>query len=382
MNNQLIKDVQDTFKREFKETPITIFSPGRINIIGEHTDYNDGFVFPAAVDKGIVAAIQKTDAKFSTVYALDKNSKREFSIDTLNPLKEGSWENYVFGVVAEIQNRNKTIGNFNFVFKGNVPGGAGMSSSAALENSVVYGLNKVFNLGLSKEEMIFISQKAEHTYAGVNCGIMDQYASMFGVKDHALLLDCRTVKARPFKIDFENYQLILINTNIKHSLSDSAYNDRRSACENISKLLKVKALRDATVEDLEFIKEEVTPENFQKALYVIQENTRAIKASKAMENNNLTSLGKLIYASHNGLSKQYKVSCDELDFLVEKAKKSGYVIGARMMGGGFGGCTINLIEKGKEEDFKKLVTDDYKNTFGKECSFYSVALSDGTHVIK
>lgn len=382
MNKQLIKEVQDTFIKEFKETPITIFSPGRINIIGEHTDYNEGFVFPAAVDKGIAAAIQKTDAKFSTAYALDKNSKREFSINTLNPLKEGSWENYVFGVVAEIQNRNKTIGNFNFVFKGNVPGGAGMSSSAALENSVVYGLNKVFNLGLSKEEMIFISQKAEHNYAGVNCGIMDQYASMFGIKNHALLLDCRTVRARPFKIDFKNYQLILINTNVKHSLSDSAYNDRRSACENISKLLKVRSLRDATVEDLEFIKNEVTPENFQKALYVIQENTRAVKASKAMENDNLVALGKLIYASHNGLSKQYKVSCDELDFLVEKAKNSGYVIGARMMGGGFGGCTINLIENGKEEDFKKLVTDDYKNTFGKKCSFYSVALSDGTHVVK
>ncbi|MCL4164916.1 UNVERIFIED_CONTAM: hypothetical protein GTU68_015256 [Idotea baltica] len=382
MNNQLIKDVQDTFVREFNETPITIFSPGRINIIGEHTDYNDGFVFPAAVDKGIAAAIQKTDADFSTAYALDKNSKRQFSINTLNPLKEGSWENYVFGVVAEIQNRNKKIGNFNFVFKGNVPGGAGMSSSAALENSVVYGLNEIFNLGLSKEEMIFISQKAEHNYAGVNCGIMDQYASMFGKKNHALLLDCRIVKARPFKIDFKNHQLLLINTNVKHSLSDSAYNDRRSACEHISKLLKVKALRDVTEEDLTFVKEEVTPQNYQKALFVIQENIRAIKASKAMENNDLIKLGKLIYASHDGLSKQYKVSCAELDFLVEKARKSGYVIGARMMGGGFGGCTINLVEKGKEEDFKKLVTEDYKNTFGKECSFYAVALSDGTHVVK
>jgi galactokinase len=382
MNTDLIKDVNTIFLKEFKETPVLVFSPGRINIIGEHTDYNDGFVFPAAVDKGIAAAIQKTDAAFSTAYALDKNSKREFKVDTINPLKEGSWENYVFGVVAEIQNRNKVIGNFNFVFKGNVPGGAGMSSSAALENSVVYGLNEVFNLGLSKEEMIFISQKAEHNYAGVNCGIMDQYASMFGVKDHALLLDCRTIRARSFKIDFDNHQLILINTNVKHSLSDSAYNDRRSACEHISKLLKVKALRDATEEDLKSIQEEVTPENYQKALYVIQENTRAVKASKAMENNDLETLGKLIYASHHGLSKQYKVSCDELDFLVDKAKGSGYVIGARMMGGGFGGCTINLIEKGKEEDFKKLVTEEYKNTFGKDCSFYSVALSDGTHVVK
>lgn len=379
MSNLLADTVKQVFTKEFNTQPVLIFSPGRINIIGEHTDYNDGFVFPAAVDKGITAAIQKTDANHSTAYALDKESKITFNINKLAPLEEGSWENYVFGVITEIQKKNKTIGNFNFVFKGDVPSGAGMSSSAALENSVVFGLNTIFDLGLSKEEMILISQKAEHNYAGVNCGIMDQFASMFGIKNHALLLDCRSIKAKPFKIDFKDYQLLLINTNVKHSLSDSAYNDRRSVCESTAELLNIKALRDATEKDLQTIKDQLTPENFQKALYVIQENIRAQKAAIAMQENDLKKLGKLLYSSHSGLSKQYKVSCEELDFLVEKAQTTDYILGARMMGGGFGGCTLNLIKKGKEKDFNTLVSKVYKEKFGMECSFYSVNLSDGTH---
>ncbi|MFL1011495.1 galactokinase [Flavisericum labens] len=381
MSNTLINIVKTSFISNFQTTPILIFSPGRINIIGEHTDYNDGFVFPAAVDKGIAAAIQKTDSNKSIAYALDLNSKIEFDLNNLKPSKEGSWENYVFGVVAEIQNRNKVVGNFNIMFKGNIPGGAGMSSSAALENSVVFGLNELFNLGLTKEEMILISQKAEHNYVGVNCGIMDQYASMFGIKNNALLLDCRTIEAKPYEIDFKDHQLMLINTNVKHSLSDSAYNDRRSACENIAELLGIKALRDATESDLEKIKNQVTPENYQKALYVIQENERAVKASKAIEDNDLETLGKLIYASHDGLSKQYKVSCDELDFLVGQAKTNNEVLGARMMGGGFGGCTINLVSKKEAKKFAETASKAYKEKFDKECSVYFIELEDGTHIV-
>ncbi|GAA4237834.1 galactokinase [Postechiella marina] len=382
MSAQLINDVKAIFVDTFKTEPILIFSPGRINIIGEHTDYNDGFVFPAAVDKGIAAAIQKSDNNTSTAYALDMDSKIEFDLDKLKPSKEGSWENYVFGVVAEIQNRNKEVGNFNIVFKGDIPGGAGMSSSAALENSVVFGLNELFNLGLSKHEMILISQKAEHNYVGVNCGIMDQYASMFGIENHALLLDCRTVESKPYKIDFKDHQLMLINTNVKHSLSDSAYNDRRSACESISELLGIKALRDATVADLETVKDQVTPANYQKALYVIEENERAVKASKAMEADDLETLGALIFASHNGLSNQYKVSCDELDFLVDQAKANNHVLGARMMGGGFGGCTINLVSKDQAEAFGKSASEAYLKTFNKACSVYFIKLSEGTHIVK
>ena len=293
------------------------------------------------------------------------DSQIEFSLENLKPSKQGSWENYVFGVIAEIQNRNKIIGNFNMVFKGDIPAGSGMSSSAALENSVVFGLNELFNLGLTKHDMIHISQKAEHNYVGVNCGIMDQYASMFGIKNNALLLDCRTVESKPYEIDFKDHQLMLINTNVKHSLSDSAYNDRRSVCEHISEMLGIKALRDATETDLETIKDKVTPENYQKALFVIQENNRALKASKAIEDGDLVTLGNLIYGSHNGLQHQYKVSCDELDFLVEQAKLNKHVLGARMMGGGFGGCTINFVAKEKANIFAETASKAYKNKFNK-----------------
>ncbi|WP_298533760.1 galactokinase [uncultured Algibacter sp.] len=382
MSTTLVQDVKKTFIETFKTEPLLIFSPGRINIIGEHTDYNDGFVFPAAVDKGIAAAVQKSDTGNSTAIALDLDSTIKFELDKLKPSKEGSWENYVFGVVAEIQNRNKVVGDFNIIFKGNIPGGAGMSSSAALENSVVFGLNELFDLGLSKQEMILISQKAEHNYVGVNCGIMDQYASMFGIKHSALHLDCRTVKSKPYTINFKDHELMLINTNVKHSLSDSAYNDRRSACESISELLGIKALRDATEADLETIIDKVTPANYQKALYVIQENARTVKAAKAIEDNDLDTLGKLIYQSHNGLSNQYKVSCEELDFLVDQAKKNKYVLGARMMGGGFGGCTINLVAKTEAKAFADVAAKAYKNKFNKDCSVYFIELSQGTHIVE
>lgn len=381
MNLTLIEDIKNSFIDKFGKDPILIFSPGRINIIGEHTDYNDGFVFPAAIDKGIVAAIQKSDSNTSIAYAVNKNESTEFSLDKLNPSSEGNWENYVIGVIAEIQKRSKTIGNFNIAFGGDIPVGAGMSSSAALENSVVFGLNELFNLGLSKNEMILISQKAEHNYVGVKCGIMDQYASMFGEKNSALLLDCRTVKAVPHKIDFKDCEFILVNSNVKHSLSDSAYNDRRSTCENIASLLGVKALRDATKDDLFAIKESISTENYQKALYIIEENERVLEASKAIQEGDLLTLGKLLYQSHQGLQTQYKVSCDELDFLVVQAKLNKHVLGARMMGGGFGGCTINLITKTDSETFKTSVSKAYKKEFNQECSIYSVELSRGTHLI-
>lgn len=381
MNTRLINTVKTHFATKFQTEPILIFSPGRINIIGEHTDYNDGFVFPAAVNKGIVAAIQKSDSNTSKAFAVDKQELTEFSLDNLKPMAQGSWENYILGVIAEIQNKNMTIGNFNIAFGGDIPGGAGMSSSAALENSVVYGLNELFNLGLSKHEMILISQKAEHNFVGVKCGIMDQYASMFGIENHALLLDCRTVKSIPFEINFKDYELILINSNVKHSLSDSAYNDRRAVCESISEMLNIKALRDATELDLQTIKDKITPENYQKALFVIQENDRAVRASQAMRADDLETLGKLIYASHDGLQNQYKVSCDELDFLVEQARLNGHVLGARMMGGGFGGCTINLVAKNETETFKSNASKAYKEKFNKNCSVYAIELSNGTHLI-
>ena len=247
---------------------------------------------------------------------------------------------------------------------------------------MVFGLNELFELGLTKTEMILISQKAEHNYVRVKCGIMYQYASKFGVKDNALLLDCRTIESKAYKIDFEEHQLMLINTNVKHSLSDSAYNDRRSACESIAKILEVETLREATEKGLAQIIDKVTPENYQKALYVIQEIDRTQKAAKAIEENDLETLGALIYASHNGLQHQYKVSCSELDFLVTQARKNNQVLGARMMGGGFGGCTINLIAKTEAKAFAEIASKAYKNKFNRDCSVYFINLSDGTHLVK
>ena len=381
MNKELVKEVRKSFKNHFKTKPFLVFSPGRINLIGEHTDYNDGLVFPAAIDKGIVLAIQKNEENISNVYALNKEEMYSFEVNEISPLKNGGWKNYIIGVVAEIQNLGIKINNFNIVFAGDIPSGAGMSSSAALENSVVFGLNELFDLALTKEQMILISQKAEHNFVGVKCGIMDQYASMFGEKKSALLLDCRTIKAKLFKIDFKKYKLLLINSNVKHDLSESAYNNRREVCERVSKLLNIKALRDASKKKMEKIKEEISEEDYNKALYVIQENNRVKLFSKAIQNNELKTLGKLLYKSHKGLSEQYKVSCKELDFLVAQTKKNKNILGSRMMGGGFGGCTISLIKKTEVAQFKEDISKKFKEEFNNECSIYQVKLSKGTRKI-
>jgi galactokinase len=382
MNKKLVNKVKNSFKDQFKTKPLIVFSPGRINLIGEHTDYNDGFAFPAAINKGIALAISKSALNVSKVYAINKEELYEFTTENIKPLLDGGWRNYVLGVVAELQNLGKKLGNFNSVFAGNIPGGAGMSSSAALENSFVYGLNDLFELGLTKNEMILVSQKAEHNFAGVKCGIMDQYASMFGVKKSALLLDCRTIESKPYKIDFKEYKLMLINTNVKHDLSESAYNDRREVCEKISSLLQISALRDASKENLDELIGKISDEEYQKALYIINENNRVKQFSEAINKDDIAALGNLLYQSHEGLSTKYKVSCEELDFLVDSAKECPNVLGARMMGGGFGGCTINLVKKHEFKVFKKDIARKFRNKFKKECSAYSVKLSKGTKIVE
>ena len=382
MNKKLIKKVKNCFLDQFKVQPLIVFSPGRINLIGEHTDYNEGFTFPAAINKGIALAISKSNSNTSNAYALNKEELYEFKIENLKPLEGGGWRNYVLGVVAELQKIGKQIGNFNSIFAGNIPSGAGMSSSAALENSFVFGLNELFDLGLTKNEMILVSQKAEHNFAGVKCGIMDQYASMFGVKKSALLLDCRTVESRAYKINFKDYKLMLINSNVKHDLSESAYNDRREVCEKVSEILNISALRDASKDDLERIKTDITDEDYQKALYVINENIRVKQFSEAIKKDDIDALGDLLYQSHEGLSKKFKVSCKELDFLVNQAKTNPNILGARMMGGGFGGCVIILLKKAEFKTFKKDTAKQFKKRFDKDCSVYSVKLSQGTLLVK
>ncbi len=381
MKTELITYVESNFINKYKTTPILVFAPGRINIIGEHTDYNDGFVLPAAIDMGIVVAIKKSTSKFCSVIALNKNETYKFSLNDIHPIPNGGWKNYVLGVIAEIQKRGVKLVPFNISFAGNIPGGAGMSSSAALENSIVYGLNEVFQLGFTKEEMIYISQKAEHNFVGVKCGIMDQYASMFGQKNKVLLLDCRTVQAIPVDIDFKDYEIVLINTNVKHNLSDSAYNNRRSVCEKVALILGVKVLRDATEKGLLNIKIQISEDDYQKALYIIQENKRVLQASKAIETNNIKLLGELLYTTHEGLKNNYKVSCEELDFLVEQTNDKSEILGARMMGGGFGGCTINLIKKDSKEVLNQI-TKAYQSKFNIQASVYHIKLSDGVKILK
>ncbi|PTX59703.1 galactokinase [Kordia periserrulae] len=381
MDTALISKLKNSFQVEFQLEPLLIFSPGRINLIGEHVDYNDGFVFPAAVNKGIVLAIQKTDDLLCTAIASDFEESFQFNLNELEAIHGGGWRNYLIGVIKELQKLGKDVQPFHVLFGGNVPAGAGMSSSAALENAIVFGLNELFQFELTKKEMALISQQAEHNYVGVKCGIMDQFASMFGEADKFLLLDCRSLTYEPYKIDLNDYDLVLINTNVQHNLSDSTYNKRRALCERAALHFGEKALRDVSKEHLYQKQHDFTKEEFDMILYIVEEIERTKSAAKAINENNIERLGQLLYESHHGLSKQYQVSCDELDFLIDFAKASNVVIGARMMGGGFGGCTLNLIKKTAVSSFIESVSNAYQEQFGYNCTPINIKLSKGTHTI-
>jgi galactokinase len=381
MDTALISKLKNSFQVEFALEPLLVFSPGRINLIGEHVDYNDGFVFPAAVDKGIVLAIQKSDHSLCTAIASDFEESFQFDLHDLEAIHGGGWRNYLIGIVKEVQKLGKEIHPFHIVFGGNVPAGAGMSSSAALENAIVFGLNELFQLQLTKREMALISQKAEHNYVGVKCGIMDQFASMFGEPNKFLLLDCRSLTYEAYQIDLNDYELVLINTNVQHNLSDSTYNKRRALCERTASHYGVKSLRDVSKQNLLLKQNDFTEEEFNKILYIVEEIERTKSAAEAINNNDIERLGQLLYETHHGLSQLYKVSCDELDFLVDQAKASQDVIGARMMGGGFGGCTLNLIKKASVSRFIASVSGAYKQQFGYNCTPINIKLSQGTHTI-
>ena len=294
MKKELINQIKTIYEKNYSEDFLLIDSPGRINLIGEHTDYNEGFVFPAAIDKSIIAAIGKSNTENCHLFATDLGETYEFIPKEVRPIPGGDWRNYIVGVVGELEKMGMSVPPFNYVFGGNIPKGAGLSSSAALENSVVFGLNELFNLGLTKREMIFISQKAEHNYVGVRCGIMDQYASMFGEVDKAILLDCRTLESKLFPLEFDNYQVVLINTNVSHNLVDAEYNDRREVCEKVATLANINFLRDASEDLLIEVKPQLSEEEYQKALYIVQENKRVLKAGQILEEGNLEAFGKLL----------------------------------------------------------------------------------------
>ncbi|MDN3668715.1 galactokinase [Echinicola jeungdonensis] len=374
--------IASKFKSLFDQDPILVKSPGRINLIGEHTDYNEGFVLPAAIDKEMVIAIQKNGSDECHLFSYDYQESLTFSLDDFSPM-DGGWGNYVMGVVAQIQKAGHELSGFNLVFGGNVPIGAGLSSSAALECGVCLALSELFGLNLERIPMLKYAQKAEHEFAGVKCGIMDQFASMMGKENHAIRLDCRSLEYNYFPIELGDYQIILCDTQVKHSLADSAYNDRRNECqEGVDAVQKVhpevKSLRDVTVPMLDEVKDKISEVVNTRCQYVIEENERLLTGCEMLEKGDIKGFGKQMYGSHDGLSQKYEVSCPELDFLADFAKSKEYVAGARMMGGGFGGCTINLVEKAKKETYEKEIAAAFKEEFGKELQIYEVDVTDGT----
>ncbi len=372
------------YQELFNQQPLFVRSPGRINIIGEHTDYNEGFVLPAAIDKAIYVAVgQRTDNDIH-LYSIDFKESYTVAISELQPTK--TWATYILGVVNQLVKRGDKVGGFNLVIDGDVPLGAGLSSSAAVECATVFALNELFGLGHSKMEMVKIAQQAEHDYAGVMCGIMDQFASMFGKKDHVIKLDCRSLDYEYMPLKLEGYQLVLFNSNVKHSLASTEYNARRQQCGQAVAWVKekepqVNSLRDVS---LQMLQQYVLPKDelvFKRSRFVVEEIQRLLGACEDLQNGDLAELGKKMFATHEGLSKEYEVSCKELDYLVDAVKNNPAVLGARVMGGGFGGCTLNIIKENAVEEIAAKLSGSYKVAMGLDLSTYIVQTADGTAVV-
>lgn len=366
---------------------ITIESPGRVNLIGEHTDYNEGFVLPTAIDKKITFKLRKNKSKnICNVYSANYNVGFAFDLEKIE-ISETEWKNYILGVIHEIQQLTLKVKGFDCVLSSEIPVGSGISSSAALECGLAYGLNELFDLGLSKLDIVALSQSAEHNYVGTKCGIMDQYASVMSKKDHVILLDCQSIIHEYIPLDIEPYKILLLNTNVSHSLASSEYNTRRKECEKGVGIIKqkykeVNSLRGVDEVMLAECKSILPKPIYKRCKYVVEEKSRVLEAVNSLKKNQLIDFGKLMYATHNGLSKEYEVSCSELDFLVEFSKSYEPVIGARMMGGGFGGCTINLIHESAIEYFTKDVANAYYKKFNIKLESFVANPSEGTSIVK
>lgn len=377
-----MENIRKVFAEKFG-TPGSVYaSPGRINIIGEHTDYNGGFVLPGAVDKGMVAEIKFNGLDQCRLYSIDLNETSQFGLQEEDAPKE-HWAKYIFGVCREIIKRGGAVKCFDSAFSGDVPLGAGMSSSAALESTYAFALNDMLSLGFEKMELAKIGQATEHNYVGVKCGIMDQFASIHGKKGHLMRLDCKTGEFVyvPFDPEAHGYKVALVDTCVKHELVGSPYNRRRESCERAVKAIQVKHpevefLRDAKLEWLDEVIGQISQEDYIRALYAIQEVDRLLTACDALEKGDYETVGQKMYGTHIGMSVLYEVSCEELDFCNEVAKECG-VTGSRVMGGGFGGCTINVIPVDKYKHFVDTVLAKYKEKFGRECKIYLVVISDG-----
>ena len=352
-------------------------APGRINLIGEHTDYNGGFVFPGAVDCGIMAEIKLNGSDKVCAYSIDMDEYAEFGLNEEDAPSQG-WAKYIFGVCRETIKRGGKISGFNTVFAGDVPLGAGMSSSAALESTFAYALSYLFGLDTDRFELARIGQATEHNYIGVKCGIMDQFASCFGKKGNLMRLDCRSMEFEYFPFDPEQhgYKLVLLNSCVKHELVGSPYNDRRASCERVATALGQEFLRGATMEQLDAIKDSISDEDYRRARYVIGEEKRVLDVCEALEKGDYETVGERMYETHWGMSKDYEVSCVELDFLATVAKECG-VTGCRIMGGGFGGCTINLVKTELYDNFITTAKQKFAAEYGHEPKVLSVVISDG-----
>ncbi len=361
-------------------------SPGRINIIGEHTDYNEGYVLPAAIDRYTIFNLSLSGSEETcTVKALNPDEEYSFKLSALQPLP-GGWQNYVMGVVSELIQAGCRLSGFKASFCGDVPIGAGLSSSAALECALVKGLNELFDLGLTDWQMIRIAQRAEHHFVGMKCGIMDQFASIMGKENQAMLLDCRSLEFRYFPLDTEPYRFLLLDSHVEHELANSEYNVRRSECHQGLHIIKesfeqVESLRNVTPIMLQSCKPRMDKKVFGRCKHVITENERVLQATRAMESGDFKTLGQLIYDSHSSLQYDYEVSCPEIDFLVDFTREKTYITGSRIMGGGFGGCTINLIHQEYVDRFVEEVSTDYEDKFGMTPTAYQVSAADGANII-
>jgi galactokinase len=381
-----ISKLKQKFQSLFNSEPLLVRSPGRVNIIGEHTDYNEGFVLPAAIDKAIYIAIGKRDDDLISLYAQDYQQSHEINLSNIVPTDK-HWPNYILGIVDQLQKKGYSISGFNLVIDGDVPLGAGLSSSAAVECATVYALNDLFGLGIEKIEMVKMAQLAEQTFAKVMVGIMDQFASMFGKKGHAIKLDCRSLEYEYVPLVLKGIKILLLNTNVKHSLASSEYNTRRAQCEEGVALVKekhpeVNSLRDVTMEMLQTL---VAPKDqiiFKRCKYVVEENIRLLEGCEDLKKGHIDALGKKMFLTHEGLSKEYEVSCKELDFLVDHVKNNPAVLGARMMGGGFGGCTINLVKEEAIDGLVKKISKDYQQAMNLELSAYIAGIEDGSSVME
>ena len=375
------------FVKRFGANGTFYASAGRINLIGEHTDYNGGFVFPGAIDKGMMAEIRLNGTDKVRVYSVDLDDYAEFGFaETDAPA--ASWARYVFGVCREtIKRCGDVLKGFDAAFAGDVPLGAGMSSSAALESTFAFALNDMFSLGIDKFELARIGQSTEHNYCGVNCGIMDQFASIFGKAGSLMRLDCRSMEYKYYPFHPKGYRLVLLDSVVKHELASSAYNKRRASCEHVVAAVKaagypvVEYLRDVDMQMLSEVKGKVSDEDYMRAEYVIEEIQRVLDVCDALERDDYETVGQKMYETHHGMSRLYEVSCEELDFLNDLARECG-VTGSRVMGGGFGGCTINLVKDELYDGFIAKAKKEYAAKFGHEPKVYPVVISDGARKLE